>query len=61
MICPKCKKGEIDFQGHFSGKCEKCNHVEYLDPYILKNLKTIDLKDWFRSDGWAERNGHAIF
>lgn len=60
MKCPKCEKDVIVFEG-FAGRCKKCNHVEYLDPFISRRIKPIDLKDWFRSEGWAERNGHAIF
>lgn len=46
MKCPKCEKDVIVFEG-FAGRCKKCNHVEYLDPFISRNIKPIDLNRWF--------------
>jgi endogenous inhibitor of DNA gyrase (YacG/DUF329 family) len=46
MKCPKCKEEGIKIVG-FAGTCKKCNHTEYLDPFMSKRIEPIDLNRWF--------------
>lgn len=46
MKCPKCKKEHIKFEG-YAGRCEKCAHIEYIDPFVLGRFTPIDTGRWF--------------